>query len=140
MTSAFHPSPLKALAAKWQVFATFAVMFARMLRRFEDNRIHGARRQAAEFEFFLRAAHIMLQADIANAQDTHPPETEDDQRQLQHLQFIACALLCILLVVTRVQHWLCGDFGWRNITEQHAVHENAFFIGPDFPIAILDSS
>ena len=107
-------SPLKALAAKWHIFALFAVALVRLMRRYEDGGVHGAGPYAAELETCLRAGHILLLQELADTLEAHPPQTEADARGLQHVQFIACALLAALSVVCRVRRRLCGARCWQS--------------------------
>ena len=107
-------SPFQALAAKWHIFARFAVALVRLMRRYENGGVHGAGPYAAELETCLRTGHILLLQELADTLEACQPQTEADAHGLQHVQFIACALLAALSVICRVRRRLCGARCWQS--------------------------
>ena len=107
-------SPLQRLSAKWQVLAIIALGFAKLLRRYEDGQRVGAYAQARQLQVIVRAAHIMLMQDIAEAAEDMEPRTEDDTHALARLRFIAVSLIVMHRVLENMlTRGLRGDALWQ---------------------------
>ena len=141
MTLIAPSSPLQLLAAKWHLFALLAAGFVRLMRRYEDGQASGAYRQAEQLETALRAAHIAVSVDIADTLATRPPQTEADERALQHLHFITISLLVLYCVTQNVKRRLRRAPGWLLARREHALPAQiALPAQPEDPVAEIDSS
>ena len=123
-----HISPLQKLAATWHVVAVLAVMLAKLMRRFEDGHVHGARAQAEQLDVIVRAAHVMLMRDIAEADENGPASPEESHTRA-HLRCIAASLLVVSLVLRRaLMRGLLGAHEWLQA-------RSAFYAAPEPRIA-----
>ena len=112
MNSRASISPLQKVAATWYVVAVLAVMLAKLMRRFEDGHVHGARAQAEQLDVIVRAAHVMLMQDIAEA-DEHELARPEDSHTRAHLRCIAASLLVVSLVLRRaLMRGLLSAYEW----------------------------
>ena len=110
-----HISPLQKLAATWHVVAVLAVMLAKLMRRFEDGHAHGTRAQAERLDVIVRAAHVMLLQDIAEAEDAdeNEPAHPEERHTRAHLRCIAASLLVVSLVLRRaLMRGLLSAYDW----------------------------
>ena len=120
MESKTRISPLQKLTATWHVVAVLAVMLTKLMRRFEDGYAAGAHAQARQLQVIVRAAHMMLMQDIAEAAEETQPSTEDDTHALAHLLFIAASLLVIHRVLENVlARGLRGAALWQVSARQY---------------------
>ena len=132
-------SRLQKLAAKWRAIALVIVAFARLMRRYEDGRIAGAGPQAEQLQIIVRAAQVMLVQELAEAQDTGPPETEDDEAALTFLRMTSVCLLAITcLLQNMMARGLVGALAWQLVGEQAARDAANARSGPICGCAILD--
>ena len=107
-----HISPLHKVAATWHVVAVLVVMLAKLMRRFEDGHVHGARAQAEQLDVIVRAAYVMLVQDIAEAEE-HEPAHPQESHTRAHLRCIAASLLVVSLVLRRaLMRGLLSAYEW----------------------------
>ena len=119
-----HISPLQKVAAAWHVVAVLAVMLAKLLRRFEDGYVHGARAQAEQLDVIVCTAHVMLMQDIAEANENGPARPEESHTRA-HLRCIAASLLVVSLVLRRaLMRGLLSAHDWMQA-------RGAFYAAPE---------
>lgn len=99
MTHSRTLSPLQNLAAKWRLIGLLAVAYARLMRRFEDGRVHGVQAQAEQLYLASRTAQVMLVQEVAETLKAHPPGSNADEDALAHLRGIMACLLILCLVI-----------------------------------------
>ena len=132
-------SPLQKVAATWHVVAVLAVMLAKLMRRFEDGHLHGARAQAEQLDVIVRAAHVMLMQDIAEAEE-HEPAQPEARHTRAHLRCIAASLLVVSLVLRRaLMRGLFGVYEWMQARGAfYAATEVRFATAPGRAAELLD--
>ena len=134
-------SPLQALAAKWHMIALFAVVFARLMRRYEDGYKPGTYEITCQLELLVRASHTLLMQDIQDALETAPPKTAEDEQAVLHLHGIAVCLLAIVLVISNVRQRVLGALCWRRERSSEPFNPASLvFPARIFSVPVRDSS
>lgn len=120
-----------------------AMLFARALLRLERAGGWGARTHADDLELRLRAAAFEINTDIAEIEETVPPETEDEEIALEHLRVISLTLLGLAMFIrdlkARLTNKGAGVFVCMDGRALNAVLQSLAVRAPCAAVPFLDS-